>query len=630
MSRSWVWETRLVAVIIVLIITIINTSAAPLDISVEEKFNTTADYDGSGFSYTTNVVGYINITNTGTDDLYDVWVVVDLNNASSLSLLSSTASSNVYVYNNIPASMKASVRSNLNTSGATNFIHIPHLAPGEKVSLTYEVDESALGIAHSSPFLINERYNVSKIPANRDVAWKVYMNVSLNQSFFNTFPVSPYVQLDIYKYLSNNPKYYGSANWTSLGPISDASTNKGTTVLNIGGWGTVDPDELDVTGIKLNFSAPGDNYVNVSFVVQGNNSGTGGHAYFLDKFGFAALSFSFPGNVSGTKILDVFATGNASIAVNKTGPLQNATGQWTMWIGNATIRNKATGLTYVVRNVTMWATQAGGFSIIRGPVEYKPNQVIGPNAVYKSPNFQFYYNGVPVIFANATFELIKSTGNGWFTNYTTMNLPNATYNSRYVVIEKIYVIGSYLVKVTKHIIPNSTAGNNVFDIYLVVENLGGQKSPYIYVYDMMPKNFSVYNWNGDWTDVKQDGNWVNKSSMYAGNGSVANPMTGYTKGYWWRLNPLNGGADGDGSYTDYGEIDANQSVVIFYQMQGSGEFRPMDAFIVGIDPMLSMNEQTSPKITIVSGSASTSYESVMVLATALAGLVAVVTYRKRS
>ena len=71
-------------------------------------------------------------------------------------------------------------------------------------------------------------------------------------------------------------------------------------------------------------------------------------------------------------------------------------------------------------------------------------------------------------------------------------------------------------------------------------------------------------------------------------------------------------------------------MIIFYQKQGSGEFRVLDAFLVGIDPNLSMNEQTSPKITVVAGSAASSYESVMELLTGIAGLVAVVTYRKRS
>lgn len=43
-----------------------------------------------------------------------------------------------------------------------------------------------------------------------------------------------------------------------------------------------------------------------------------------------------------------------------------------------------------------------------------------------------------------------------------------------------------------------------------------------------------------------------------------------------------------------------------------------------------MNEQTSPKITIVSGSASTSYESIMALLTGIAGVATVITYRRRS
>jgi hypothetical protein len=631
MFGGCVWQKKAAAVII-LIITIITmnaTIAAPLDISIEEKFNTTADFNGAAYTYTTDVTGFINITNRGNDDLYDVWVVIDLNNAvgGTLNIAFENASSNVYIYTSLPASMKQNVRKNLNTTGATHFVHIPHLKPNEVVSLSYDVDDGALGISNSAPFLVDERFNVTKIPANRDVAWKVYLNVTLNQSFFSSFSLTPDVQMDIYKYLSNNPSYYGSSNWTSLGPVSNPSTNKGAATTANGGWGTVDPDELDVTGISLTSASPA---VNITFVVQGRNAISVNQTdYALEPFGFAAIVFSFDGNVSGTKILDVFATGNASIAVRKSGPEQNATGEWVVWKGNATITNRASGLTYVLRNVTLWATGAPSFtSIVYGPTQYKPNQQLTAGNSYTSPTIQFEYDGVPVIWANATFELVKSTGSGWFVNQTSENLNNATYNSKYIVIEKIYVIGTYLIKVTKHVIPNSSAGSNVFDIYLVVENLGGQSSPYVYVYDMIPVNFSEFNWDSSWADVKQDGNWVNKSSMFAGNGSVNNPMAGYVKGYWWRLNPLNGGSNGDGSYTDYVEIAANQSVVIFYQMQGSGEFRPMDAFIVGIDPMLSMNEQTSPRITIVSGSAASSYETVIAAVTLALGVVAMALVRR--
>ncbi|MEM2403485.1 MAG: hypothetical protein QW329_06900, partial [Archaeoglobaceae archaeon] len=130
-------------------------------------------------------------------------------------------------------------------------------------------------------------------------------------------------------------------------------------------------------------------------------------------------------------------------------------------------------------------------------------------------------------------------------------------------------------------------------------------------YDLIPQNFEEYNWNDSWTDPSQDGNWVNKSSMFAGNGSVNNPMSGYAKGHWWRLKPLNFTADGDGSYEDWQEISDNKTVVIFYQIDGTGDFKVLDAFIVGIDPMYSLNEQTAPKITLVSGAKMTNYETTL-------------------
>jgi len=74
---------------------------------------------------------------------------------------------------------------------------------------------------------------------------------------------------------------------------------------------------------------------------------------------------------------------------------------------------------------------------------------------------------------------------------------------------------------------------------------------------------------------------------------------------------LNYTADGNGSYEDGDEIENNQTVVIFYQLNGTGDFRVLDAFIVGIDPMYSLNEQTSPKITLVSGAKATNYETAL-------------------
>ncbi|MEM3391298.1 MAG: hypothetical protein QW226_03200, partial [Archaeoglobaceae archaeon] len=321
----------------------------------------------------------------------------------------------------------------------------------------------------------------------------------------------------------------------------------------------------------------------------------------------------------------------------KDGPYVNVTGA-TWWRGNATITNEAQGLTYILTNVTMWATQTGSFNqfvsgqfkcnnsanVQTGNVicEYNattqsglPRELNATSPSYTVPGsndwMNFSYSQVPIIWANATFKLIKSESTGWFANNTTLHDYNATYGSNFIVIEKIYIIGTYLVKVTKHVMFNKTDDEkNVFDIYLVVENIGGNESPYVYVYDLIPNNFGEYNWNNRWDDIWST-NYVNNSSMLAGNGSVNNPMSGYAKGHWWRLKPLNFTADGDGSYTDWDEIQQNKTVVIFYQINGTGDFRVLDAFIVGIDPMYSLNEQTAPKITLVSGAKMTNYETTL-------------------
>jgi len=430
-----------------------------------------------------------------------------------------------------------------------------------------------------------------------EYTWTVYFNVTLNDTWWGNTALgnTPTVTLTVNKNL--NTSY--DSNWLNL-EFADGSFNPKTII----------------DGLSLSRG----NWQNVSFEVKGNYSSNEAFVSRLVGFGEAYFQFGpISGNISGTKIIDVFAIGDADISVNKSGPFGPDENQWK---GNVTIKNTASGLTYVVKAYRIWATDRDDYSEIESVVNNSVNENIGPGDVYKSyDDLTFTYDEVPIIWGNVTFKLAKDDNTGWGVGQDNIKDGGNTY-----VIERIYVIGSYLVKVTKHV---ESAGNDVYNITLVVENLGGEKSPFVYVYDMIPKNFSRVSGDDDWTTTG-DAEWVNKSSMFAGNGSVDNPMSGYKTGYWWRLNPLEGGADGDGAYNDYQEIEDNKSVVIFYQIQGSGDYKLLDAFIVGIDPILSMNEQTSPKITLVSGAKATSYESVMALATALVGLTAVVSYRKRS
>jgi hypothetical protein len=607
---------------------IATASAAPLDVEKTEVVELVAQQQSDySFSYTNfNVTGFINITNSGSDDLSDIWVAIDLvKNVSGLSVAFENASSQVFITTNAAAASDAT-NGNLVTTNADYFVHIPLLRVGEVVSLYYDVDDTKVGV----PILVDESYSVSKIPANTQQTWKVYFNLTLNESALPAGITS--VNVNVTKYLSTSDTDFGSSYWKTLGPIANNQSNKGTTVVWDGPYTGGLNDALNVTGITLDTASP---HVNITFDVTGENTNSQRDAT-LEPFGFATVFFDFAEGMSGSRVVDVFASGPARISAIKEGPVVNSSG--TFWNESVEINNTAVGVAYVVRNLSVWAVNtSAGFPDMTAEIPGSYHSVVpGDNAPFpllpgsgwQSDKYTFENSIVPVVWANMTLKLVNSQTQGWWVVNSTTHEYNTSYGSSYIVVEKILVIGTYLIKATKHVVP---AGGNVYDVYIVVENIGGKITPPdVYVYDMMPANFSEFNWDGSWSNVGADGNWVNQSVMLQANGTNSTPLpAGYSMGYYWRLNAIYPNADGDGNYTDYTEISGNQTVVIFYKTQGTGDFKASDLFIVGIDPTFSMNTQTTPRITIVSGSAARNYESLFALATAAVLLGTVVQRRKR-
>jgi hypothetical protein len=625
-------------------------NGAKLDVSIDEKVGTIATYkevaDGS-FDYTTNVTGFLNVTNNGNDNVYDIWIAVNLSNVDEnigeKGLVENDDRVEVFT-SNFDTVIPKKVKDHLDTNGATHVIHITHIKPGETISLYYDVNDSAIGIENGTVFYVEEKYNTTKIPAYNTKTWKVFFNVSINETLFNGLKGDQNVSMRIVKYLSNQTDDFGSTKWQELFLTGDPQVENGggnaeVKVYN-GNYTNADKSTSVVSHVWLNETV-GDKYVNITFNVTGKNNVT--EVFSLEPFGFAVLFFDFSsGNLSGSRVIDCFAVGDISLGVNKSGPYWNdAQKKYVDWKANVTIRNEASGLVYTIHEVNMWVTEndIGKINQTRlGPVKYNNNGngwSLNAKRSLKVPNnwweFTFDPNKVPVVWANVTFEIVKGE-NGWNSTDSIGHKQNASYDSDFIVIEKIYVIGKYLVKVTKHVRLNESA-NNVYDVYLVVENVGGTKSPNVYVYDLIPNNFTAYNWNDTWSDPEDDGNWVNKSSMFITNGSTGDwssdsVMNGYCFGVYWKLNQLNGGADGDGNWTDWDEIENNQSVVIRYQIKGEGAYRMLDVFVVGIDPIYAENEQTSPKAVFVSGAKSSNYEGFFAFLTMVVSVIGVVVVRR--
>ena len=571
--------------------------ADPLYVSYTEKFNVSADVSGDGSTTyaINNLTGYITINNTATsvdDTLSDVWVAVNIsNNISGLTLVHNGAPKGVFLKDSAPAYTGL-------PAGLT-YIHIPVLSNSNYVQYKFEINTSITGV----PILVDEAYSTTKVPARKLSNWTVSMNISRNISSLPS--TNSVVNVRMTKYLSNDSNNYGDSTWNFLN-ITGASSDQGSTAIWDSPYATITTtDAINWTGVVLNSTQNG----TIEFNVSANNTHQDRNST-EKKYGFAVIFFDYNGTISNTTIDGVYAAGNGVISATKNGPYKNeTTGKYTLWYENATFNNSAKQYYFNLTKTNLWAVNGSNPTtldpfdsslLIGGSSHVFPLNInIAPGDAWNSDTFNFTFDRVPVVWANCTFTVADS-------NITLLNRTvheyDSEYGSSYIVVEEIYVVGSYLIKVTKHIIPNA---DGTYDVYIVVENIGSQESPFVYAYDLIPQNFVV-------SDMS-----VNKSSMLnnSGNHSISNPD--YNMSIYWALNPLSPNADGDGNYTDATEINDGSTVVIHYNLNGTGEFKPTDAFIVGIDPTHSLLPTTSPKMVLVSGAVSNNFEPLLALFGAL-------------
>lgn len=611
-----------------------GAAAAPLEISMNEYVSTYI----VGDTATTQVTGEITVLNNGTDDIYDIWVPVTLANYNStygLQMTFENAGSDVFVYDVKPASAPA-----MDDAGANFWVQIPQLRAGQYAVFTYLVDAGSISIdgstlATTSPIVVDTYTDASRIVSGKDVSWTVYFNATTNSDFFAD---GDEVAMEINHYLSRNSTHFGSMAWTTLGPISNNYTSQGTSVLLNSPYDAIASGRMQVTGFALTEGTG--IWVNTSYDVAAFHEEMTGS--IDEPFGFSTIAFSAEksgtgeeeGAISGSVVYDCYATGQALVSVTK----EHVDGSWK---GNATFTNQAAGLVYVLTDYAVWATEQGTFGTYIEDSGWAPGYdgsttvlykaealatILNPGESTDTETIEFAFDGVPVIWANATFVLGQNSTHGWVKNYTVETKWNATYESDFIVSQSIWVVGDYLIKATKHVVP--FAGEDTkFRVYIVVENIGGTQTPNAYIYDMIPTNMSVADDSGAWEDGIS--NFVNSSALFTTNSTVATPMAGYDAGQIWGLAPLQPGANGNGNYEEWDQIEEEKQVVIAYNMTGSGDFRLSDVYIVGVDPVNSLNDHTSPIVTLFGGSKAANYEGIFILLFGAVMVAGVVIRRKK-
>lgn len=520
-----------------------------------------------------SLVGTINISNVGTEDLSNLNIT--LNGTTNLAAWPTLWSAPSYV---------TPVR---RTNGAPGigqdwWVYAAVLKPGGSMIFNY-----TLSITNNEPVNITEAYS-----SNRMIEGGSFrINITVRNSL--TTPVN----VSKVRIIKTPGRYYNQAgsyvyfNYTSVsGPDSTNATlmpynGVSRLIWNVSGLENITPTYLGGTPrtILLNVTVPrGLNGTFPTAERRWRNQTWG--AYML--IGDVVVNVTMQGSISTMGIRNVLGTSTATMEVQKT--RLNAT----HWNTSARFNNTATSIDYNLTRITIWSINytAGAFNpssagaISGSLLSRTPSAAVGNGSVWAGLSNTFAWNWVPIVWANATYKILDDG------TQIQKIVETRTVSNGYIYLEEIFVLkGGYLIKVSKQIVP-ITGNKNAYNVTLLLENIGSEKTPdWVSMFDLIPPNFeilNVTNTNVGFASRLMSGNSryaVSQASQLRGVSAFAAIATGvYTnyQGYRADFRELMNGSNGNGRY------DAVSSEVRFnYLINGTGSLsRVSNAFLVGVDP----------------------------------------------
>lgn len=617
------------ALVLLIVLSMISSAATPVvSVIVSEYVSQTIAYDqiyGDDPSYVeatgelgenrtgesrTNITlsdiqinGVINITNVETIGFQTISSInitlLNTDNVSAYGILSKPA----YVLLNSSVSLN-------NPSSQNVSFYLPELRAGDTVLINFTVNSTN----YVEPLNFTEEYSF----------WRVLTGSSVNVTINVTHQFSRNVDIfdiEIYKI----PELYDSLDsayaffaYSELGGEDAANAGisidgLGRTILNWNASGG-QMSQFETRQITFNATAP----QNINF----NWSETPNWATWM-VMGNLSANFKLNGSITGLTLSNVTAISTAArLAVTKTRIDEN-----NLWNSSINVSNDAVApIDYRLDQLTIWATQYNQFTDpgnintwinntgIIAPVygtlsgvyanaTWRPKIVFSQGTDVDNYSLAFNYSLVPVVWATASFYVNDDGYQMFSLNETTTNP-----NNPYLFIEEIYVLlGGYLVKVTKELIPlEDPLKPNVYYVNVTLENIGTEITPeLVTVFDLLPVDFDplwygteTYGGHRNMTSnflnllvTTRTGTW--KAINYAGadtyilgasdSGEI---VSGPYKGYWGfhiDLKSINATSDGNGIYS---YSDPDKEVSFAYKIQGNQSLsRIENAYLVGVDPI---------------------------------------------
>jgi hypothetical protein len=512
-----------------------------------------------------NIVGNINITNEGNEDIFDIF----LRYVNTDKLQTNIT--------HVPSTKWGNATDTI--GGMPVIIFVPHLRPGNYSTFTYNI---SCNDSNPPVDIITEYTNYEHGFERKVLSGH---NWSITQSAFNNLSNEKNVTNLRITLIAQNVTWNDSTfNFTLefLNATGDYTnvTGNGTNNHN---WTWVPNGGL----LEWNQS------VNITFIMRAPFS-----VPFTDNY-MALLEeiyYEAPYLMSNLTLDEVNASGEIVFDFDKRiiQPSDNLNNHNVTWQIDPYIETDA-NITFTVNEVTIWITEdqdplnttgdtAWGYlgKNFTGPYKVNISTDWGNSTTYYRFNYTDGSSSAyppPIVWMDPKW--IITNADGQIMNYT------STTNGRDLYMKYIYVINGYWLEITKNV---TTIEDDRFQIFTYVENIGNGWTPeneYVTVYDYVPNEFLVYNFS--------DSSYTNISVGSAG-------QAYYGESFRWNIPWKDGKNSSLGPKNGEDAVNrGNYSWNVSYMVNGTGPYRATQLYIVGLDPLKVDGASSSPIISIISG-----------------------------
>ncbi|MBD3209375.1 hypothetical protein GF367_03065 [Candidatus Woesearchaeota archaeon] len=574
-------QARMIGLLFLLLLLSVGGASAAqnrLNITMTETVYQNVTY-GEDF-WSTNVMdedivscrieGVVNVTNPSGDTIADV----------NLSFINTDNMSKNFTW---MAGRSGSQIAGVNP-GDTFIIHIPELRGGNYSTFNYTINCTDV----EPPLNIETNYSNPETSVTTKVL--AGHNWTVNQSATNQLAIGVPVnnvnitieaQMVLWNATSDN------FSLMYLYPEGDAGNVVGNGTDDQTWWWVPNGGALGVGGSAF-----------IVFVVRAPDSVPTSNTYNALR---EILEYEVVGNLASNLTLNkVLAVGDIDIELDKQilWPATAENVSNVTWGVNGTV-TVPLNLSYNLTKVAFWVTSDlspantsswGGQDLMHNET---PNKEINESIQWTMGSYwEFNYTDAsnnisarpPIVWIRPYFTLMNAYGQIINTS--------VTRNGEDYYLKYIYVINGYWLQIDKNI---TSVGDDVYRIDTLVQNIGNAATPeglVVTVYDYVPADFAAWNWTIDGAPSLYDG--IKQNITGGGFNGTA---------YRWTV-PLRGVQNA----SLYPVPQTNSTYNISYAVNGSGDYKVSELYIVGLDPRKVEGAGSLEYITVRGGLGSSSAE----------------------